>query len=183
MRRNCLLLLLLCRGFFCFAQNPVPAAETGNFPAAGELMGAMSQALSSDMWNPVPLSVDNEQSGESQSIFANSPQWVKDLRRGEIVFFGTLPLTLFFTRTMVDLYRMGTHGWDQRYAPWPFQSAGAIPMSTGEILLTFGIALGASLSISIADHLIVQSKRNTKAAPEYSAEPFIIEEVSPPDDF
>ena len=119
-----------------------------------------------NLFRPVPMASETVQKDPGQSILTNAPLWVKDLRRGEIVFFGSLPITLFFTRTFVDLYRMGTHNWDQRYAPWPFQSAGAVTMNTGEILLTFGIALSASLTISIADHLIVKSKRKANSSSE-----------------
>jgi len=161
MKRTCWLLLLFTLGTICFAQKN--SAIWPNY-VENHKSGIFNYTPSLDVFRPVQMADETTQDPQTQSIFENSPLWVKDLRRGEIVFFGTLPLTLFFTRTFVDLYRMGTHGWDQRYAPWPFQSAGAVSMNTGEIIMTFGIALGASLTISIADHFIFRAKRKAKAA-------------------
>jgi len=110
----------------------------------------------------IPLSSEN---GQNQSIFENAPQWVLDLRRAEIVLFGTLPFTIFFTRTFMDLYRTASHDWDRRYAPWPFTAAGAITMTTDEIKIMFAIAVSASLVISVADYLLVSRKRKAASAP------------------
>ena len=110
----------------------------------------------------VPLSAEN---GQNQSIFANAPQWVRDLRRAEIVLFGTLPFTIFFTRTFMDLHRTASNDWDRRYAPWPFTAAGAVSMTNDEIIKMFAIAVSASLVISITDYLIVSRKRKAASAP------------------
>jgi hypothetical protein len=160
----------------CFAQNAVITAGENDYSALAEysapaeyfsgVSGLLNYKPSFNLLNPVPMANETTQDDQSQSIFKNSPQWVKDFRRGEIVFFGTLPVTLLFTRIFVDLYRMGTHGWDQRYAPWPLQSAGAVLMNTSEIILTFSIALSVSLTLAITDHLIVRSKRKAAAALE-----------------
>jgi hypothetical protein len=91
------------------------------------------------------------------------PQWAKDLRRGEIIAFGALPFTFFFTKTFMDLYRMATHGWDSRYAPI-VKSAGAVPMTDTEIKMMFGIAISSSVSVAVVDHFIVKHKRNKAKA-------------------
>jgi len=88
------------------------------------------------------------------------PQWVKDLRRGEIIAFGSLPFTFFFTQTFMDLYRTATHNWDNRYAPSVFKGAGAIPMTDTELKMMFGITISASILIAVVDHIIVRYKRN-----------------------
>jgi hypothetical protein len=88
------------------------------------------------------------------------PQWVRDLRRAEIVAFGSFPFTMFFVTTAMDITRYASHGSDVRYAPWPFKSAGAVAMTTDEHVITLVGAIGGSLLISLADYLIVRYKRH-----------------------
>jgi hypothetical protein len=142
-------------GSFCNAQT------SGYSPFRFDFLTPVQQN------DPLDDQLSEPSGNQSGSIFANSPQWVLDLRRGEIVFFGTLPFTVFFTNTIMGLFRMGQHGWDQRYAPWPFQSAGAVALNNNEIMWRFTVAGSASLLIAIADHLIVRNKRKTAAASDY----------------
>ena len=94
--------------------------------------------------------------GVKKTVF---PQWVLDLRRAEIVAFGSFPFTMFFATFGVDTYRAATHNLDSRYLPWPAKGAGAVEMDTDEHMLTLGIAIAGSLSIALADHLILRIKR------------------------
>jgi hypothetical protein len=87
------------------------------------------------------------------------PQWVRDLRRAEIVAFGSFPFMMFFSILGMDLYRSATHDWDSRYYPWPAKGPGSIDMNTDEHLLTLGIAATGSLVFALADHLILRYKR------------------------
>jgi hypothetical protein len=87
------------------------------------------------------------------------PQWVRDLRRAEIVAFGAFPFAMFFSIMGMDLYRSATHNWDSQYYPWPFKPPGAIGMDTDQRLMTLGIASAGALVFALADHLIVRSKR------------------------
>jgi hypothetical protein len=95
--------------------------------------------------------------------FTNTPQWALDLRRAEIVAFGSFPFTFFFTSFAMDTMRMANNNWDARYAPWPFKAAGAIDMTPDEQLLTIGIAVGTSLLIAIIDYFIVVIQRNKRS--------------------
>ena len=160
MKRCFWLLLLLVLTSLCIAQT-----QPDNTPLYfNELSEYFNFSLNPDVFRPVPMANESEQ---SQSIFTNSPQWVKDLRRGEIVFFGTLPFTIFYTRTIMGIFRMGLHNWDQRYAPWPFQSAGAVAMSNNEIILMFSIAGSVSLVVSVVDYLIVRNRRKAAVISDY----------------
>ena len=155
MRRSFCLLLLAALGSLCYAQT-----QSGNMSFQfDDLGGCFNFTLTSDAFRPVQLNLETEQNQPQISIFENAPQWVKDVRRGEIVFFGTLPFTVFFTRTIMSIFRMGQHNWDRRYAPWPFQPAGAVAMTSNDVLLMFCIAGSASLAISVADFFIVRNKR------------------------
>jgi hypothetical protein len=95
-----------------------------------------------------------------------TPRWLKDLRRGEIVAFGSFPLTMFWTSFFVDMYRMASHGWDNRYAPFPFKGAGAIGMTDREVITMFSIAISSSLVIAVADHFIMRYRRSKAGDPE-----------------
>lgn len=94
------------------------------------------------------------------------PQWVKDIRRWEIVAFGSFPFTMFTATFAMDTYRWAkTNGMDwsdegRRYAPWPLKSAGAVNMESREQEKTIAIAAGLSIGIAIADLVIVQIKRH-----------------------
>ena len=166
MKKTCCLLALFALGTFYFAQTL--SAESYR---TAEYFAGIAEALNyTPLFNasgPLQMANGNEEINQNQPIFASAPQWARDLRRGEIVFFGSLPFTVFFTRTIVDLVRMGSHNWDRRYAPWPFQAAGAIMMDRNEIIMMFSIAASVSLVVSITDHLIVRSRRKNLAAAEY----------------
>jgi hypothetical protein len=87
------------------------------------------------------------------------PQWVRDLRRAEIITFGSFPFTMFFATFFMDTVRASNHDWDNRYLPWPLKGPGAVEMTTDEHLITLGVAVTSSILVALADHLIVRIKR------------------------
>jgi hypothetical protein len=87
------------------------------------------------------------------------PQWVLDLRRAEIIAFGTFPFMMFFATFSMDTIRASNHNWDSRYLPWPLKSAGAVQMTTDEHLITLGAAIAGSVVLALTDHLIVRMRR------------------------
>lgn len=91
------------------------------------------------------------------------PLWAKDLRRAEIITFGSFPFTLLFSTIAMDTYLWGMNNWDARYAPFPIRGAGAVEMSVDNRLITLGIALGASVLVAVADHIIIRVKRSNEA--------------------
>jgi hypothetical protein len=96
----------------------------------------------------------------ARSDASGFPQWAKDLRRGEIVAFGSFPFAFFFATISMDLYRSATHGWDRRYAPWPVKPAGSIDMTEDEQILTLSLAAGGAVLIALTDYAIVRYKRS-----------------------
>jgi hypothetical protein len=66
---------------------------------------------------------------------------------------------MFFAIFGMDTYRAYNHNWDSRYLPWPAKGPGAIEMDTDEHLMTLGIAATGSLTLALADHLILRFKR------------------------
>jgi hypothetical protein len=123
----------------------------------------------SNVFGILPMADGSGTAGTAAAVsspLSSAPQWVKDLRRAEIVAFGSLPLTIFWTSFAIDMYRYGTHDWDTRYAPWPIKSSGAIDMTTSEMKMMFGIAISSSVLLAVADHIIVRYKRSKKRSVE-----------------
>jgi hypothetical protein len=94
------------------------------------------------------------------------PQWVRDLRRWEIVAFGTIPFAMFTATFGMDMYRWNNaNGMDfgdaeRRYAPWPLKSAGAIAMEYQEIEQTLIIAASLCVTVAFTDLIITLIKRH-----------------------
>jgi hypothetical protein len=88
------------------------------------------------------------------------PQWSKDLRRAEIIAFGSFPFTMLTATTIIDSIRWKNNGWDTRYAPWPIKSAGAVSMTNRERETTLAIAGAASVTVAAADYIIISIKRH-----------------------
>jgi len=117
------------------------------------------------------------------------PIWVKDLRRWEIVTFGTFPFTLFLTAFVTDMVRWGTeNGMDfsdagRRYAPWPLKSAGAVNMTSDEFQRTILIAAGLSVTLALVDFFIVLSGRNNEIRrTQNGSSGSVIINITPPGD-
>jgi hypothetical protein len=93
------------------------------------------------------------------------PQWVKDIRRWEIVAFGSIPFTMFFSSFAMDMYRWNNANGmtftpeGRRYAPWPMKSAGGVAMSSKEQETVFIMAGSLSAAIAFTDLIIVKAKR------------------------
>jgi len=118
---------------------------------------------------------------------AGLPVWVQDLRRWEIVAFGTFPFTLFAVTFVTDMIRWGSaNGMDfsdagRRYAPWPLKSAGAIDMTGEEFQRTVLIAAGLSVALALVDFFIVLNKRNNELKHnESSPSGSVIFHITPP---
>ncbi|MDR2601647.1 MAG: hypothetical protein LBC53_04250 [Spirochaetaceae bacterium] len=96
---------------------------------------------------------------QSKEIKKETPQWLKDFRRGEIVAFGSFPFAWFLTTLFVDLSRSAAHDWDSLYWPWPAKPAGAVELSSQEYKITLSIAAALALTVALTDHLIIKNKR------------------------
>jgi hypothetical protein len=105
---------------------------------------------------------------EEEIVFNTTglPQWVKDVRRWDIIAFGTFPFSMFFASFFHDLYRWNNaNGFDfsnegRRYAPWPFKSAGAVDLTSQEFKRNILIAAGFSVVFAFIDLLIVKIRQN-----------------------
>ena len=80
--------------------------------------------------------------------------FLKELRRGEIIMLGSLPLSIFITIEAYDIYRYVQHDNDPAYTPWPFRKHGGVPFSSPESKGIFVSALGLSFLIAVTDYII-----------------------------
>jgi hypothetical protein len=94
------------------------------------------------------------------------PQWAKDLRRWDIIAFGSFPFSMFFVTFFYDIYRwnnangMAFNDEGFRYAPWPLKSAGFVEMTGEEYKRTIVMAACLSAVIAVTDLIIVKIKRD-----------------------
>jgi hypothetical protein len=79
---------------------------------------------------------------------------LRDLRRGEIILFGSFPFTLFLTFEVYDFYRYASHDWAREYSPWPFRSPGAAPYEPEEAVGVLVTAVSLSALLALADFVI-----------------------------
>jgi len=89
--------------------------------------------------------------------------FLRNLRRAEIVMFGSFPITLFLTLEVFDIYRYIDHYSDPdlyRYTPWPIRSADPAPYERREIAGILVSAVSASMLIAVADYIIGKAKEN-----------------------
>lgn len=139
-------------------------------PGAAEGSAAAASSSSTD---PVPYGADE------------FPPWTLDLRRAEVVAFGSYPFTVFVTKAAFETLRFYESGWDRSYAPWPLASADAVEMDDDQKMQVFVAAAVVSLVVALIDWTIVSVKRSAKQrrvestpGPSYR----ILERGSLPDD-
>ncbi|MDR2182054.1 MAG: hypothetical protein LBN92_05170 [Treponema sp.] len=113
------------------------------------------------------LAGETEAAANTETIFTGAPLWARDLRRAEIVFFGTAPFTFFFARFVFDLTRSASHGWDKRYAPWPVKSGDSVSLEKKDIVVIISAAFTTSLVLALTDYFIVRHERKKEAASIY----------------
>ena len=126
------------------------------------------------------VTAQSSQGASNQALnMTGAPQWAKDLRRWDIIAFGSFPFTMFAVTFFTDLARWNNannldfSAEGRRYAPWPFKAAGAVEMSKEEYERTILIAAGLSVAIAVTDLIIVKIKerkerRRIESAPSGS---------------
>jgi len=132
--------------FSSFAQDSGSSA-TGTKPTGTASNTGAASAGSTSAKSPLSYSKDE------------FPSWALDLRRAEIVAFGALPFTVFFTQIGIDIQRFATNGWDQRYAPWPLKPAGAYPLPEDDRIAVFATGIGLAIGVALADFIILAIRR------------------------
>ncbi len=79
------------------------------------------------------------------------PLWASELRRFEIVSFGSLPFAMMLSTIGYDSYRYFSNGMDGNYAPWPFKKTSSAGYTEDEQKNIFFTAIGISLGAALID--------------------------------
>ena len=120
------------------------------------------------LYQAASQSLSSSQSTATTFDTTDFPQWAKDLRRWDIIAFGSFPFSMFFVTFATDMIRwnnengMDTSEQGRRYAPWPLKSAGAYEMENDEFKRTLLISAGISAAIALVDYFIVRGKRRAE---------------------
>ena len=84
------------------------------------------------------------------------PQWAKDLRRYEIIFFGTIPFTFFFSSFSYDFYRYASNNFDQTLAPAILGNKTPPVKTHNEKLQIIAVSVSLSAVLALVDYLLGQ---------------------------
>jgi hypothetical protein len=107
------------------------------------------------------------------------PQWADNLRRTEIISFGSLPFVTLGTTLFYSLYRYYYHGFSSSYIPNPFaKSSDSANLDTGEQMMIIRNAAIISVGLGLTDlaiNLIRQKNREKKEHMAIINNPIIIE--------
>ncbi|ADK81585.1 hypothetical protein [Sediminispirochaeta smaragdinae] len=82
------------------------------------------------------------------------PQWALDLRRAEVIFFGSLPFTLLLSTLGFDSYNYVAHDFDTDYVPFYSTGSGEYLVDSEERTYRILAAVGGSLLLALVDYII-----------------------------
>lgn len=141
--------------------------------AALILMAAILPGLVAEAVTPEPKPYEKEE----------FPQWLKDLRRAEIITFGSLPFVTFSASIYYDVYRYYDHDKQSGYEPWPFKKGStAVALSEDEQKKILAVSACVSVGVALVDfgfRAVRRAIRERKAEREHQLEvdPITIEPV------
>ncbi len=96
-----------------------------------------------------------------------TPQWLKDIRRGEIITLGSWPFTVLLVSFGYSIQQAASHNWNTSYIKNPFSSNGddySFSTATGIILTSLGISVGIGLTDFIVNSVHRgRAKKNNNA--------------------
>ncbi len=120
-------------------------------------------------------SKDNDKNNELDNVYPDLlpepydpdeyPAWTKKLRRATVVFVGSYPLSVFFTKLGMDFYDWGYHNFSSEYSPSILGGGGdkSRKMTTSEIKRVTLAALAVSGCVTLADFIIQEIKENKRS--------------------
>ena len=141
--------------------------------AALILMATILPALVAESATPEPKPYEKEE----------FPHWLKDIRRAEIIAFGSLPFVTFSASIYYDVYRYYDHDKQSGYEPWPFKKgATAVALTEDEQKRILAISACVSVGVALVDYgfrAVRRAIRERKAEREHQLEvdPITIEPV------
>ncbi len=84
------------------------------------------------------------------------PNWAKDLRRAEIIFFGTIPFSFFYSTFSYDFYRYASNNFDKSLAPALFGNKTPPIRTNDEKWQIIKVSLSLSAIFTLVDYLLGQ---------------------------
>ncbi len=93
------------------------------------------------------------------------PDWLRALRRAEIVALGSFPISIFLTSLSYGIIRYGINGFSPQYRPWIFAPPNAVDLTTDEKLGVILSAAGISIIVAVID-LIIGASEDTDNSDE-----------------
>ncbi len=81
-------------------------------------------------------------------------QLAKDLRRWEIIFFGTIPFSFFYTSFSYDFYRYAVNNFDSTLAPAILGNKTPPIRTNDEKLQIIAVSLSLSAVLAFIDYLL-----------------------------
>ncbi len=84
------------------------------------------------------------------------PGWTKDLRRAEIIFFGTIPFSFFYTSFSYDFYRYAFNDFDRTLAPALLGNKTPPIRTNGEKWQIIALSVSFSAVFALVDYLLGQ---------------------------
>ena len=82
------------------------------------------------------------------------PGWALNLRRGEVIFFGTIPFTFFISNLSYDIYQYASNNFDSNFAPALFGNTTPPILTNTEKLQIIAVSVSLSGILTIVDYLL-----------------------------
>ena len=79
------------------------------------------------------------------------PKWVLDIRRGEVIFFGTIPITFFASSLSYDLFRYAFNNFDSNLVPALFGNTTPPVLNNDEKLQIIMVSVSLSAFLAVLD--------------------------------
>ena len=82
------------------------------------------------------------------------PGWAKDLRRAEVIFFGTIPFTFLLSNLSFSLYQYASSGFDPVWAPALLGNNTPPQQTKNTKLQIIGISVSSSFILALLDYIL-----------------------------
>lgn len=82
------------------------------------------------------------------------PAWARDLRRGEIIFFGTIPFTFFVSAFSYDIYKYASNNFNPDSAPALFGNTTPPILTNEEKIQIIAVSISLSSFLALLDYFL-----------------------------
>lgn len=82
------------------------------------------------------------------------PKWALDLRRAEVIFFGTIPFTFFASSLSYDLYIYTSNSFNSKFTPALFGNTTPPILTNNEKVQIIMVSVSFSAFLAVLDYLL-----------------------------